>query len=402
MGERTIGVVGGGIVGLAVARALTLRHPAARVVVLEKEDRLGAHQTGHNSGVVHAGIYYRPGSLKADLCSRGRAMLKDYTTERGLPYDECGKLVVAVDSSELGRFDALERTAGTNGVPGLRRVEGAGLAEVEPHAAGLVALHSPATAITDYVAICRAYAQDVEDAGGEVRLATTVTGIDRRAGGIDVHTEGEALQDEDGVLRVDRLVVCAGLQADRVSRLADGADGPRIVPFRGEYMSVSTAKRDLVRGMVYPVPDPRYPFLGVHFTRRVTGELEVGPNAVLGLAREGYGRRDASLADVRDLAAWPGFWRLAGQHWRTGLTELRGSLSTGAYMRAASRYVPEITAADVVRAGAGVRAQAVDRDGSLVDDFRIGQQDGITTVRNAPSPAATSSLAIAEHVVDLV
>lgn len=393
MTERTIGVVGGGIVGLAVARELAARHESARVVVFEKEDDVGVHQTGHNSGVVHAGIYYRPGSLKADLCARGRALLKDYTVERGLPYDECGKLVVAVDPSELGRFDALEKTATENNVPALRRLEGAGLTEVEPHASGLVALHSPATAITDFVAITRAYAEDVENAGGQVLLSTTVTGIVRRAGGIDVQTTG-------GTHHVDRLVVCAGLQADRMSRMADGVDGPRIVPFRGEYMSVTAAKRELVRGMVYPVPDPQYPFLGVHFTRRVSGELEVGPNAILGLEREGYRRSDARWADVRSMASWPGFWHLARRHWRTGVHELHGSLSIRAYMKAASRYVPEITATDVARKGAGVRAQAVDRDGSLVDDFRINHQDGITTVRNAPSPAATSSLAIAEHIVD--
>jgi (S)-2-hydroxyglutarate dehydrogenase len=392
-GVRTIGVVGGGIVGLAVARELTRRFPGVRVTVLDKEDRLGAHQTGHNSGVVHAGIYYRPGSLKAELCTRGRLLLKDYAAERGLPYDECGKLVVAVDGSELGRFDALERTAHENGVPGLRRVEGTDLTDVEPHAAGLVALHSPATAITDYVAVAEAYGADVVAAGGEVLLSTPVTGIRRGVGGIEVSTGR-------GPRRFDRLVVCAGLHADRVSRMADGVDGPRIVPFRGEYMAVSDAKRELVRGMIYPVPDPRYPFLGVHFTRRVSGELEVGPNAVLGLAREGYRRSDAALTDIRAMASWPGTWRMAAQHWRTGIKEMRGSLSVRAYMETASRYVPEIGAADVVRAGAGVRAQAVDRDGSLVEDFRIGHQDGITTVRNAPSPAATSSLAIAEHVVD--
>jgi (S)-2-hydroxyglutarate dehydrogenase len=392
---RTVGVVGGGIVGLAVARELTRRLPGARVVVLEKEPRLAAHQTGHNSGVVHAGIYYRPGSLKAELCTRGRLLLRDYCAEHRLPYDECGKLVVAVDPSELGRFDALEATARENGVPGLRRVDGAGIAEVEPHAAGLVALHSPATAITDYVAIAESFGREVEDAGGRVQLATTVTGVRRGAGGVDVVTDR-------GPHRFDRLVVCAGLQADRVSRLADGIDGPRIVPFRGEYMEVVGAKRDLVRGMVYPVPDPRYPFLGVHFTRRVGGGLEVGPNAVLALRREGYRLRDAAAGDLRAMATWPGFWRMARTHWRTGVGEMRGSLSVQAYMRAASRYVPAIGPADVRRAGAGVRAQAVDRDGSLVDDFRIGGEDGITTVRNAPSPAATSSLAIAEHVVDRV
>jgi len=388
-----LGVVGGGIVGLAVARELAARHPGAEVVVLEKEERIAAHQTGHNSGVVHAGIYYPPGSLKADLCTRGRAMLRDYTEEHRLPYDECGKLVVALDGSELARLDALARNAAANGVPGLRRLDAAALTDVEPHAVGLAALHSPVTAITDFVAIATSYAAEVVLSGGRIALETNVTGIRRERGGITVATTR-------GQLRFDRLVVCAGLQSDRVSRLADGLDGPRIVPFRGEYLRVSPAKQDLVRGMVYPVPDPRYPFLGVHFTRRITGELEIGPNAVLGLAREGYRRRDANLADLRDLARWPGFWRMAGTHWRTGARELRGSLSRAAYLRDAARYVPEIGPDDVVRAGAGVRAQAVDRDGSLVDDFRIGHEDGITTIRNAPSPAATSSLAIAAYVVD--
>ncbi|MGC1214790.1 MAG: L-2-hydroxyglutarate oxidase [Micromonospora sp.] len=395
MGEQAIGIVGGGIAGLAVGRELSRRYPDARVVVFEKEDRLGAHQTGRNSGVVHAGIYYKPGSLKAELCSRGRAMLREYCAERGLPYVECGKLVVAVDGAEMARFDALEATARRNGVPGLRRVEGAGITEIEPYAAGLVALHSPATAITHYVAVAAEFADDIAAAGGRVLRSTAVTGIRRRVGGIDVETSA-------GRRRVDRLVVCAGLQTDRVSRLGDGADGPRIVPFRGEYLSVVPAKRDLVRGMIYPVPDPRYPFLGVHFTRRVSGELEVGPNAVLALAREGYRRSQVSLDDLRGMVTWPGFWRMARTHWRTGVTELRGSLSVKAYMRAASRYVPDIGVADVRRAGAGVRAQAVDRDGSLVDDFRLSHEDGVTTVRNAPSPAATSSLAIAEHVVDLM
>ncbi len=393
MTEPVFGVVGGGILGLAVGRELLRTRPGARVVVLEKEDRVAAHQTGHNSGVVHAGIYYKPGSLKAELCTRGRLLLRDYCDEHALPYDECGKLVVAVDESELQRFEALERTAHANGVPGLRRVDGSGITDVEPHARGLAALHSPQTAITDFVAVARSFAADIEAAGGEVRLSTRVTGIDRHNGAVQVSLgSGERL-------RLDRLVICAGLQGDRMARLADGQDGPRIVPFRGEYMTVTAAKRDLVRGMVYPVPDPRYPFLGVHFTRRVSGELEVGPNAVLALQREGYRRSDMAWADVRDIARWPGFWRLARRHWRTGVTEVRGSLSRRAYMRVAQRYVPEIRAEDVVRAGVGVRAQAVERDGSLVDDFRITRAHGVTSVRNAPSPAATSSLAIAEYVV---
>ena len=393
MSEESFGIVGGGILGLAIGREIARRRPGVRVTVMEKETSLASHQTGHNSGVVHAGIYYKPGSLKAELCTRGRHLLKDYCAERGLPYDECGKLVVAVDEGELARFEALERTAQENRVPGLRRVDGSGIAEIEPHARGLAALHSPVTAITDYVAIANAYAADIEESGGDIELATTVTGIQRRAGSVRVTTDREPHE-------LDRLVVCAGLQADRTSRLVDGEDDPHIVPFRGEYMSVVASKRDYVRGMVYPVPDPRYPFLGVHFTRRVTGELEVGPNAVLGLEREGYRRRDVSLADLRDLATYPGFWNLARQHWRTGVREVVGSTSKHAYMRSARRYVPDIGVADVVRGGAGVRAQAVRRDGTLVDDFVITDSDGITCIRNAPSPAATSSLAIAEHVVD--
>ncbi|MGN6610273.1 MAG: L-2-hydroxyglutarate oxidase [Angustibacter sp.] len=390
-----IAVVGGGIVGLAIARELTRRRPGTRIVVLEKEDTLASHQTGHNSGVVHAGLYYRPGSLKATLCTRGRHLLRDYCAEHDLPYVECGKLVVAVDAAEMARFAALETTARDNGVPALRRVDGSGLREIEPHVAGLAGLHSPHTAITDYVAISQSLAREVEQAGGEIRRGTEVTDVARRVGGADVTAAGR-------VHRFDEVVVCAGLHADRLAQRVDGERSPRIVPFRGEYMQVRSDKVDLVRGLVYPVPDPRYPFLGVHFTRRVGGGLEVGPNAVLALRREGYRRRDVTPRDVKDIVTWPGFWQLARQHWRTGASEVLGSLSKTVYMRTAQRYVPEIGASDVVRAGSGVRAQAVERDGGLVDDFRVSHQDGITCVRNAPSPAATSSLAIAEHVADLM
>ncbi len=396
MSDRPVGIVGGGIVGLAVARELTRRFPGREVVVFEKEDRLAAHQTGHNSGVVHAGIYYAPGSLKAQLCTRGRSLLRDYCAEHDLPYDQCGKLVVAVDDSELGRLDELERRSRENGVPGLRRVDATGIADVEPHATGAAALHSPETAITDYVAVAEQCGRDVEAAGGRVLTSTPVRGIRRRGGLVEVRAG-------DRVHRLDRLVVCAGLQADRVAGMVDADhQEPRIIPFRGEYLTVSASKRELVRGMVYPVPDPQYPFLGVHFTRRVTGDLEVGPNAVLALQREGYGRFDVDLTDLRSIASWPGFWHLARQHWRTGVTEAWGSVSTSAYMQAASRYVPAIGPDDVVRSRAGVRAQAVDRDGSMVDDFRIASEDGIVSVRNAPSPAATSSLAIAEYIVERV
>jgi (S)-2-hydroxyglutarate dehydrogenase len=398
VGSEAVGVVGGGIIGLAIAREVALRRPGTRVVVLEKEDRVGAHQTGHNSGVVHAGIYYRPGSLKAELCTRGRLLLRDYCAAHSLPYDERGKLVVAVDSSELGRLDALERSARDNSVPGLRRIDGPEITSIEPHVTGLAALHSPETAVTDFVAVVEALAEDVRTAGGEVLLGTPVVGLDR----LD-HREGAGhrwrVQTPAEPHLFDRLVVCAGLQADRVGRWADGQPSPRIVPFRGEYLSVVPEKQELVRGLVYPVPDPRYPFLGVHFTRRVTGELELGPNAVLALAREGYGRGDLRWADVRDVLTWPGSWRMAARHWRTGVREVRGSLSVSTYLRDAQRYVPDLRREDVVRGRCGIRAQAVDRDGELVDDFRIHQVDGVTTIRNAPSPAATSSLAIAEHVV---
>ncbi len=393
--EQRIAVVGGGIVGLAVAREIVRRRPGAQVTVLEKEDRVGAHQTGHNSGVVHAGIYYQPGSLKAELCTRGRLLLRDYCAEHRLPYVECGKVVVAVDATETARFDALERTATANGVPGLRRLDQAALRDVEPHAAGLAALHSPRTAITDYVGVAGQIGRDVRAAGGAVRLSSPVTRITRVPGGVRV-LAGAASYD------VERVVLCGGLQSDRLGRLAGGDAEPRILPFRGEYLVVAPEKQDLVRGMVYPVPDPRYPFLGVHFTRRVDGSLEVGPNAVLAPHRDSYRRASLSMRDLASTAVWPGFWHMAGRHWRTGAREVRGSLSVRAYLRDARRYVPAIGVDDVRRRGFGIRAQAVERDGTLVDDFRIEHADGLTSVRNAPSPAATSSLAIAEHVVDRI
>jgi (S)-2-hydroxyglutarate dehydrogenase len=390
-----LGIVGGGILGLAIARELISRFPGLEVIVFEKEDRVGLHQTGHNSGVVHAGIYYQPGSLKAQLCTRGRSMLREYCEEHRLAFRECGKLVVAVDESEMGRLANLERTATENSVPGLRRVDTEEIAQIEPHAVGLAALHSPKTAITDFVGVANAYAADIEAAGGRILLSSEVTKIGRAGDGIEVLTGS-------GVRRVGRLVICAGLQSDRVAEPVDGQSAPRIVPFRGEYMKVVDTKRDLVRGLIYPVPDPRYPFLGVHFTTMVSGDLEVGPNAVLALKREGYRRRDVNLADVGSILSWPGFWRMAASNWRAGVEEVWGSVSKRAYMAKASRYVPEIGPEDVVKARTGVRAQALDRDGSLVDDFRIFESEGVFSVRNAPSPGATSSLAIAEHVADRI
>jgi L-2-hydroxyglutarate oxidase LhgO len=396
MTERTIGIVGAGIVGLAIGRELAQRRPESRVVVLEKENRVAAHQTGHNSGVVHAGIYYRPGSLKAELCTRGRTLLREYCADRDLPYDECGKLVIAVSEDEVTRLDALAARAGTNLVPGLRRLDQSGIHDVEPHATGLAALHSPRTAITDYVAIAKSFATDIEAAGGAIHLNFPVHRIKRTSSG------RLSISSPTDNVTADELIVCAGLRTDLVAALAGDAPEPRIIPFRGEYMRVTPEKTNMVRGLIYPVPDPRYPFLGVHFTRRVDGTLEVGPNAVLATASEGYRRTDFAAHDVARIAAWPGTWRMAARHWRTGVHEIHGSLSTRTYMRAAQRYVPEITAADVKRSGAGVRAQALDRDGTLVDDFRIHRLGAITAVRNAPSPAATSSLAIAEHIANIL
>jgi len=395
MTDKVVGIVGAGIVGLAVGREITRRWPGIRVVVLEKEDRVAAHQTGHNSGVVHAGIYYTPGSLKARLCVRGAAMLKEYCAEKGIAYDEVGKLVVAVTAEDVARLDALVARAGTNAVRGMRRIGPEEIREIEPHATGLAALHSPYTAITDFAAVARAYADDIVAAGGEVRLRSPVTRITAAGSKLDVVAGGERL-------RVDHLVICAGAHSDRVARLAGDTPAPRIVPFRGEYMFLRQEKAQLIRGLIYPVPDPRYPFLGVHFTRRITGDVDVGPNAVLALAREGYRWSTVSLRDLYAIASWPGMWRMAARHWRTGVREVYGSLSKTAYMRVASRYVPEIGPEDVVPGGAGIRAQALDRDGSLVDDFRIHHLGPVTAVRNAPSPAATSSLAIAEHVVDTI
>jgi L-2-hydroxyglutarate oxidase LhgO len=390
-----VGVVGGGIIGLAVARRIAEARPDATVLVLEKERNVGLHQTGHNSGVVHAGIYYAPGSLKARLCRRGVELLRTYCAERGLALRECGKLVVALDASELDRLRELERRAQANGVPDVRWVERDELREIEPHAAGIAGVHSPTTAITDYVAIAHALADDVRAANGEIHLSAEVTAI-RRAGARARVEAGEQ------TFEFDRLVICAGLQSDRISRLAGDQREPRIVPFRGEYHRLRSERSGLVRGLLYPVPDPGYPFLGVHFTNRIAGGVDVGPNAVLAFAREGYRRRDVSLGDLAEAVGSRGFRSLARANWRMGARELRGSLFKSAFAAEARRYVPEVTAADLVPAAAGVRAQALGPDGSLLDDFRINELGPVVAVRNAPSPGATSSLAIAEHVVDVV
>lgn len=388
-----VGVVGAGIVGLAVARRLLQLRPGSEVTVYEKESSVGVHQTGHNSGVVHAGLYYPRDSLKATLCRRGVGLLRDYCHDRAIPYVECGKTVVAVTAEEVPRLRDIEDRARHNGVPGLRRLDPSEIRELEPHVTGVAGLHSPTTAIVDFVAVARAYAEDVVAAGGTLRLGTAVERIDRSGDLVHVHADG-------GRATFDRLVICAGLQSDRVAMLAGDDAEPAIVPFRGEYLTVRPERTHLVRGLVYPVPDPRYPFLGVHFTRRVDGGLDVGPNAVLAGAREGYRRSSLRPRELAETLAWPGFRHLARQHWRMGATEMRGSLSRRAFVAAARRYVPELAVADIDGRHAGVRAQALDRDGSLVDDFRISRLGPVTAVRNAPSPGATSSLAIAEHLCE--
>ncbi len=396
MSPERFAVVGGGIIGTSVARRLGQLRPAASVTLLEKESELAQHQTGHNSGVVHAGLYYTPGSLKARLCRRGASILRDYCAERDVPYDECGKIVVALDDAEERRLGDIMARAVANEVPGVRLLTATEMNRIEPHVRGVAGLHSPQSAIVDYAAVTRALADDARAAGATVRTRYEVTGLAQRHGEVLVrgsHGSTDAF---------DQVILCAGLQADRVAQLAGDDADPRIVPFRGEYHLLRPERRSLVKGLVYPVPDPRYPFLGVHLTRRVDGEVMVGPNAVLALAREGYGWGTVSLGDLREALVWPGFRRFARQHWRTGALETAGSLSRRMFVAAARRYVPELTAADVVPGPRGVRAQALGRDGELVDDFRMTRRGNVLAVRNAPSPAATSSLAIAEHVVDLV
>jgi L-2-hydroxyglutarate oxidase LhgO len=385
-----VGIVGAGLVGLAIARALA-RH-GADVTVFDKEPDVALHQSGHNSGVVHAGIYYPPGSLKATLCRRGVGLLKDFCAEHDVAYREIGKVVVARDEVERERLREIESRALRNGVPGIRWLDAAGLREIEPGVAGAAALHSPTTAIADYRGVARALAGEIRSAGGTVLLGTPVTAI-RRDGPVTVRAGGAEQP-------LDRLVVCAGLQSDQVARMAgDGAD-PAIVPFRGEYYRLRPERAGLVRGLVYPVPDPAYPFLGVHFTPRVDGTVDIGPNAVLATAREGYRRRDVVPGELAAILRSPGARRLFRRHWRAGVFELRGSFSTRTYVARAREYVPALRVADVVAAQAGVRAQAVDPDGSLVDDFRISHLGPVVALRNAPSPGATSCLAIAEHVVE--
>lgn len=386
-GRVDIAVVGGGIVGLTTAYQLLATHPNLRIAILEKEDRLASHQSGHNSGVLHAGLYYAPGSLKARLCREGKLELETFAEAHGIPIEHCGKLVVALDEGELPRLAALKERAVQNGVPGLEEVGAERIAEIEPHAAGIRALWSPSTGIIDFGRVARAVADEIRSCGAEIHLGRGVIGIRES-------TEEVVLETTRGDLVARDVVVCAGLHADRVAAMAGSSDAPRIVPFRGDYYTLTEDARHLARGLIYPVPDPRFPFLGVHFTRRIDGEVWAGPNAVLAFAREGYRRRDLNIRDLAGTLSYPGFRRLAGRYLRTGLAEIWRDWWKPAFVRELQRYVPEIRADQLTFGPSGVRAQALSRDGSLVDDFSLGGSGRILHVQNAPSPAATSSLAI--------
>jgi (S)-2-hydroxyglutarate dehydrogenase len=387
-------VVGGGILGLATARQLAASSSDADIVVLEREDGLARHQTSHNSGVVHAGIYYAPGSLKARLCRRGLALMRDYCAQHGLPYDACGKLVVAKDDREVEPLRRLSERAAENGVPGLRWLESGELTAIEPNVRGVAALHSPETAIADFAAVAKAFAAEVAAAGGEIRTSAPVARVkqDGRHPIVEL-ADGSTVQGE-------RVIVCAGLQADRLALASGEPAEPRIVPFRGEYWQLRPDRSHLVRGLIYPVPDPALPFLGVHLTRKIDGTVVLGPNAILSTARDAYERRRFDLRDTYDAISWPGTFRMLRRHWRAGVGELKRSASKRVFVSEVAEYVPAVTVDDVLPAPAGVRAQAIDRDGSLVDDFRLGVSGSVAWVRNAPSPAATSSLAIAEELLE--
>ncbi len=383
-------VVGGGIVGLATAKALLTRRPR-RVVVLEKEAEVAAHQTGHNSGVIHSGLYYKPGSLKAETCTRGRALLEAFCGERGVRFDTCGKIVLAVRAEQIAQLDELERRGRANGLTGMRRIGPERIRELEPNVAGVAALHVPETGIVDYRDVARAYAASIVEDGGEVRVATKLVSVARDGGEI-------VLETTSGTLRARALVNCAGLHSDRVARMCGVDPEVRIVPFRGEYYELVESKRSLVRNLVYPVPNPEFPFLGVHFTRMIGGGVEAGPNAVLALRREGYRKTSFSLSDAWATAAYPGFWRLAAKYWRTGAGEVWRSWNKRAFVEALRDLVPSLAEGDLVPGGAGVRAQALTRGGALVDDFAIVERERMVHVLNAPSPAATASLAIGQAI----
>jgi 2-hydroxyglutarate dehydrogenase len=388
-----VAIVGGGILGLAVARELGRRYPRAKLCVLEREAELAAHQTGHSSGVIHAGIYYEPGSLKARLCVQGARELYAYCAQRGIPAEACGKLIIAVERSELRELERLERRARANGVADVRVIDAAAIARLEPHARGLAALHSPHTGVVDFGAVARAFARDLLEAGGAIATGCEVTGV---------AFSGRALRltHAGGALQAGHAMFCAGAWSDRLAVTAGASADPRIVPFRGAYLRLTGARRQLVRGLLYPLPDPALPFLGVHLTRQIDGEVLIGPTALLAGARDAYRLSTVRRHDLLDTLAWPGTWRLLARSWRSALGELQHAWLRSALVRAAARYVPELRSSDLEPAFAGVRAQALGRDGRMLDDFAFSATPRALHVRNAPSPAATSALAIARYVAD--
>lgn len=387
-----IAIIGGGIIGLATALELSKQYPRYRIGVLEKEEGLATHQTGHNSGVIHSGIYYKPGSLKARNCVEGALALIEFCRENGIGYELCGKLIVATDEREMGALDELYRRGTANGVPELRMIGVEELKELEPHARGLKALHSPHTGIIDYTAVTIAYANRFRDAQGEVLTEARVRSIKRADGLINMETDR-------GDVRATYLINCAGLYSDVIARMMGVKQDVRIIPFRGEYYMLSPEASHLVRGLIYPVPNPEFPFLGVHFTRTIHGEVEAGPNAVLAFAREGYKMTHINMAEAIGTLTYRGFWAMTAKYWKRGMQELYRSLSKGAFVRSLQRLVPDIDESHLTRGGAGVRAQEVERNGLLADDFHITETENAIHVRNAPSPGATASLAIGKGIV---
>ena len=390
-------VIGGGIVGLATAMSILQRRPGADLVVLEKEDGLARHQTGHNSGVIHSGIYYQPGSLKAELCRRGAQATKDFCRDHGIPVTVQGKLLVATDERDAERMTGLEERARDNRID-VVCLSSAELRDLEPHVRGVGALLVPATGSVDYTLVCRAMADVVRSSGGQVELGVEVTGLDESAAAVAVR--GRDRQSADRQWTARQVVVCAGLQADRLARMAGATSDARIIPFRGEYYRLPDRKSAIVQHLIYPIPDPDLPFLGVHLTPMVDGRVTVGPNAVLGLSREGYRKLSVSARDVADFLSFPGFWNLARRNVRTGAVEVRNSLIKRGYLGAIRRYCPDVELADLLPQEAGIRAQAVLRDGTLVHDFLFSETDRTLHVINAPSPAATSAMPIGDMIAD--
>ncbi len=386
-------IVGGGIVGLAIALRTLERRPGTRLLLLEKEQQLAMHQSGHNSGVIHSGLYYKPGSLKARNCMEGYRQLLDFCEREAIPHEVCGKIVVATREEELPRLEDLHQRGVANGLIGLRMLSSEEIREIEPHCAGIRGLHVPQTGIVDYRTVAMKYAEKVLQMGGDIRCGHRVTQIRRNANGVEVVANGKGFAGR-------QLVTCAGLQSDRMARFTNPDLDLRIIPFRGEYYKLTLAAQGLVRHLIYPVPDPAFPFLGVHFTRMINGGVECGPNAVLAFAREGYRKTDISLRDTLETLAWPGFRKVATKYWRAGLGEFHRSFSKTAFVHALQRLVPDIRMEDVEIGGSGVRAQACSREGSLIDDFFILEDGPVVHVCNAPSPAATASLAIGASIAD--